>query len=187
MGGTARHARQTNFQGRDWFVAARLAVAGVGEEPTAGPSRRERMSRSCKTKPKVSSLKFQVPGRRAQASNHPTSQFTVATCWKTSDGVSQVYHAKQSQFPEPRLPRRWAPRNDRDGQGSDYAKQSQFADALAGGGHGRPCRGGGRHVVQNKANLIPPEAAAGHFGPSRCYFRCHRGADGIYSQASGRT
>jgi len=44
---------------------------------------------------------------------------------KSTDPRTGEY-AKQSQFREPRLPRRFAPRNDMRRQETDHAKQSQF-------------------------------------------------------------
>jgi len=56
-------------------------------------------------------------------------------------------YAKQSQFCGPRLPRRLAPRNDRDRRGVGSAKQSQFPGACRPGVEGL--------IMRNKANSSP--------------------------------
>jgi len=56
-------------------------------------------------------------------------------------------YAKQSQFRGPRLPRRLAPRNDRDRRGVGSAKQSQFPGACRPGVEGL--------IMRNKANSSP--------------------------------
>jgi len=55
-----------------------------------------------------------------------------------STGLRPADYAKQSQFREPRLPHRFAPRNNMRRQGTDHAKQSQFPGS--GSEPGSTCR-----------------------------------------------
>jgi hypothetical protein len=66
---------------------AHILASRLNAGKPMGPPARPTMQNKANSK-EVSSLKSQVSRRRGQATNHPTSQFTLAACRKTSYGVT---------------------------------------------------------------------------------------------------